>query len=358
MSGPSLYLDRYQLLKHLGKGGTGEVWLAHDLELKGDVALKFLSKSFSEKDTDMLRRETKNARLLSHRHILPVYDFHSQKDHPAAISMEYAPGGSLADLASREKRVFEVSELSDWIMQACEGFAYAHDESGIVHRDIKPGNLMLDATNSLKVADFGLSAPLAASLDDESEKVIGRRMTMHFASPQLIWNPYESHYLNDIFALGVTIFVLVAGSYPFDDPKNNRWKWDPDNLLSMSKRRQKRGWGEEPVPQSWDYAVAKCLAEDPADRPANMRELADLLGADDYYQRKSGKYSTVPIPAAEKEGKKDRRNFARSILVILVFLVTGVLAGVLWGAFQKQSNEDFDTTPTKEAQPYQIIGEE
>ncbi len=332
MQEQSIYLDRYQLLRLLGRGGMGEVWLARDLELEAEVALKFLVSSFDEKETEILRRETKQARKLSHPHILSVYDFHTQVDGVAAISMEYAPGGSLGSLVSRGVPVLEVSELSNWILQVCDALSYAHEECGLVHRDIKPHNIMLSGFESVKLADFGLSAQLAMSLDSESERVIGNRLTLHYASPQVIWNPYESHYLNDVYALGVTIFKLLTSTYPFKDPKADFWSWDPHNLLSMSERRKEKGLGCEPIPRRWDYAVAKCLAEDPSDRPASIREFKELLVGDS--AEKAAEIS-LPLPSPQKgKAAKSGRLFSRLVVFVIAAAVTGLLVGILWGLFE------------------------
>lgn len=336
------YLERYDLRRRLGRGGMGEVWLAFDLDLETEVALKFLNNRFTGEEAEILKRETRQGRILTHRHILPVYDFHQGSGERSAISMEYAPGGSLGDLVSKERPVLEVREIATWILQACDALAYAHG-AGIVHRDVKPGNFLLGAGNDLKLADFGLSAKLAWHLDFESRETIGNWGTLHYASPQLIWNPYESHYLNDIYAMGVTIFVLLTGSYPFQNPKQNRWKWDPVSPISMAKWRDHMNQGNEPIPVSWDYAVARCLAEDPTDRPASAKELAEMLELEwgQAHQFNTGLINPEPLQlkkVAETspwDGNKIHQEAAKvpMVFVILFAAAVGLIAGILWGAF-------------------------
>ena len=334
MSDATPYLGRYELRQQVGRGGMSDVWLAYDLELKQEVALKFLKESFGEDETEILRRETKQARRLSHRHILPVYDFHYQPDQPAAISMEYAPNGSLGDKIGGGKRVLEVDEIYEWILQSCEGLSFAHEESGIIHRDIKPHNLMLDSGDAVKIADFGLSARVSIQLDAETEKVIGNLLTMHYASPQLIWNPGDSRSLNDIYALGVTIFVLLTGSYPFKNPKKDTWSWDPANLLTMTARRKEKGRGSAPIPESWDFAVARCLALDPADRPGSMRELSELLSTTDPLKKNQGLDSSIPREESiDIPPRNEKRLIPRAVTITLTSALVGLLVGILWGAY-------------------------
>lgn len=351
MSDTTTYLGRYELCQQVGRGGMGEVWLAFDLELKQEVALKFLKETYGKDETEFLKREIKQARMLHHRHILPVYDFHSQADQAAAISMEYAPNGSLGDKVSNGKRVLEAEEIYDWLLQTCKGLSYAHEECGIIHRDIKPSNLMLDSVDKIKIADFGLSARVSNQLDSEAEKVIGSLMTMHYASPQLIFNPGESHHLNDIYALGVTIFVLLTGSYPFKDPMKDSWKWDPDNLLSMTARRERKKRGTAPIPESWDIAVARCLAEDPAHRPASARELSEMLSDADALKPHQETAILLPSnypPDPSLEASNEKRLIPRGVMIILISALVGLLVGILWGGYTILSKRESRVQPAEQ----------
>lgn len=343
----SLYLDRYKITERLGVGGIGEVWLAHDQELDEKVALKFLRPSFSKEQTEFLKRETKQARQLNHPNILRVFDFHIQPDSPAAISMEYVSGGNLAQLMSSKRPVLEADDIKDWLQQVCDALSYAHEKCGIVHRDIKPTNLMLDRDGQLKLADFGLASQIAPNLDPESEKVIGSRLTLHYASPQLIWNPSESHHLNDVFAFGVTVFWLMTASYPFKDPEEDSWTWDPDNLLSMSRRRKEKGVGQKPVPEEWDYAIARCIAENPEDRPANFRKISKLLkiGTKPYSAVGTPPPPALKLSSADSappvEEKEEKTETAKTpYLILLIAGLLGIVIGVAWGVYRLKKNSE------------------
>src|SRR5437762_10702246 len=137
--------NRYRLIKTLGRGGMGVVWLARDEELERDVALKFLPElvAFDEQAIKDLKRETKKSQELRHQHIVQVYDFVTDK-HNACISMEYLDGPTLSALKARkEQGLLEVDEIKPWMEQLCEALAYAHRRARVVHRDLKPANLMI-----------------------------------------------------------------------------------------------------------------------------------------------------------------------------------------------------------------------
>lgn len=274
----AVYANRYRLIRPLGRGGLGEVWLAFDNELRLDVALKFIKESLGPGHVELLRHEVRQARALSHRYILRVHDFVFPEGEPAAISMEFAAGGTVANFLTKERSYLDFELIEEWIFETCEALAYLHHDCQMVHRDIKPANLMLDASGRIKLADFNLSVTPALAISDASREAMGTRVTLHFASPQVIADPADSDPRNDLYALGVTIFVLLSGTYPFPDPLTGRWQWDPENLLSINQRRGLKGCEGGPVPQAWDHAVARCLAEDPDDRPRSAVELLELLG--------------------------------------------------------------------------------
>ncbi len=343
MSNTEIYAGRYELTKCLGRGGMGEVWLAYDLELHSELALKFLKETFSDEHTEILRRETRQARMLAHRHILRIFDFIRPEGERAAISMEFAPGGTIAERLTRDKPFLEVPEIEEWILQTCEAISYLHEDCGIVHRDLKSSNLMLDSMERVKVSDFGLSAGMASvRLDQSTQETIGTLLTLHFASPQIILNPHEIHPLNDIYALGVTIYHLLTGTFPFFDPRKDHWQWDPDNLLSMSERREIKKRNGGPVPLHWDIAIARCLAEDPADRPASARELASLLKGETRASSDSEgsaapdlHYSPISLDSINENSDREIPIGGKVLRVVVVSVIVGLMGGILWGLLER-----------------------
>ncbi len=149
---------RYTLVKILGRGGMGIVWLARDEELEREVALKFLADLIIHDAAVLsdLKRETRRSLELTHKNIVRIYDFvHDERS--GCISMEYIDGKPLSNLrAEKEEKVFEPNELSGWISQLCDALDYAHNYARIIHRDLKPANLMVNQRGDLKVSDFGI----------------------------------------------------------------------------------------------------------------------------------------------------------------------------------------------------------
>jgi len=157
---------RYALVKVLGRGGMGIVWLAHDEELERDVALKFLPDLMIHDRSafDQLRRETKRCLELTHPHIVRIHDFvHDERS--GGISMEYIDGETLSNLrAEKEQKVFEPDEIATWISQLCDALDYAHTRAKVIHCDLKPANLMVNQRSDVKVTDFGIARNLSDSV--------------------------------------------------------------------------------------------------------------------------------------------------------------------------------------------------
>ena len=177
-TGGQVVFGRYKLVKVLGRGGMGIVWLARDEELERDVALKFLPDLIIHDAAVLsdLKRETKRCLELTHKNIVRIYDFvHDERS--GCISMEYVDGGTLSSLrCDKERKVFEVAELTDWMGQLCDALDYAHNYAHVIHRDLKPANVMVNQRGELKVSDFGI----ARSLEDSMSVITkGRRQKRH-----------------------------------------------------------------------------------------------------------------------------------------------------------------------------------
>jgi len=157
-AGGQKVFSRYTLIKTLGRGGMGVVWLARDEELERNVALKFLPELIVHDRAVLgdMKRETRRSLDLTHKNIVRIYDFvHS--DQSGCISMEYIDGDTLSNLrADKPHKVFEPHELAEWTSQLCDALDYAHNHARIIHRDLKPANLMVNQRGDLKISDFGI----------------------------------------------------------------------------------------------------------------------------------------------------------------------------------------------------------
>jgi len=153
---------RYTLIKILGRGGMGVVWLARDEKLEREVALKFLPELIIHDRALLndLKRETRRSLELTHKNIVRIYDF-VDNQRSACISMEYVDGETLLNLrAEKEQKVFEPNEITAWTAQLCDALDYAHNHAKIIHRDLKPASLMVNKKGDLKVSDFEIARSL------------------------------------------------------------------------------------------------------------------------------------------------------------------------------------------------------
>ncbi len=284
---------RYTLVKVLGRGGMGIVWLARDEELERNVALKFLPDLMIQDRAglDQLKRETKRCLELTHPHIVRIHDF-VHDGRSACISMEYIDGETLSNLrAEKEQKVFEPDEIATWTSQLCDALDYAHNHAKAIHRDLKPGNLMVNQEGDLKVSDFGIARSLGDSVSRLTMEQ-GRSGTLVYMSPQQLGGERGTH-LDDIYSLGASIYELLTSKPPFYSGNIDR-QIHERVAPSMTERRKELDIEPALVPQVWEDAVAACLAKDPSRRPQSAAEVAQrlqLAAAQTRTRRATGKIS-------------------------------------------------------------------
>jgi serine/threonine protein kinase/Tfp pilus assembly protein PilF len=267
---------RYTLVKILGRGGMGIVWLARDEELERDVALKFIPDLMIQDRAvfDQLKRETKRCLELTHPHIVRIHDFvHDERS--GCISMEYIDGETLSNLrAEKEQKVFEPDEIATWTSQLCDALDYAHNHAKVIHRDLKPANLMVNQRGDLKVSDFGIARSLGDSVSRLTMEQ-GPSGTLVYMSPQQLDGERSTH-LDDIYSLGASIYELLTSKPPFYSGNIDRQICERV-APSMTERRKELDIEPALVPQLWEDAVAACLAKDPSRRPQSAAEVAQRL---------------------------------------------------------------------------------
>src|ERR1700737_704199 len=203
---------RYTLLRTLGRGGMGVVWLAHDEVLDRDVALKFLPEIIIHDRAVLedLKRETKRSLELTHKNIIRIHDF-VHDVISGCISMEYVEGDTLSNLrADKPAKIFEPDEIKPWLSQLCDALDYAHNHARIIHRDLKPSNLMISRRGHLKVADFGIARSLSDSVTMPTH-ARARGGPLVYMSPQQLDGKRGTH-LDDIYSLGATIYELLTSN--------------------------------------------------------------------------------------------------------------------------------------------------
>jgi len=268
---------RYALVRILGRGGMGVVWLARDEELERDVALKFLPDLVVHDLAvlDELKRETRRSLQLTHHHIVRIHDF-VQDAESACISMEYVDGPTLSALrVEQPSRVFEPAVLLPWIEQICGALEYAHGHAKIVHRDIKPANLMLNGKGELKVADFGIARSLSDSVTMLT-MARGTSGTLAYMSPQQLDGERASN-LDDIYSLGTTLYELLTSKPPFYSGGIERLIREKTPPPIAERRRDLEINSNQEIPEQWEQTIAACLAKDPTLRPQSASEVANRL---------------------------------------------------------------------------------
>jgi eukaryotic-like serine/threonine-protein kinase len=262
----TLFDGRYQVVRKLGAGGMANVYLAEDQELGRRVAIKILNDRHANDDqfVERFRREAKNAAALSHPNIVSIYD-RGEAEGTYYIAMEFLDGRTLKELVvSRGPAPVTVSvEYARQILQALR-FAHRH---GIVHRDIKPHNVLVDAEGRVKVTDFGI-ARAGTSQMTEAGSIVG---TAQYLSPEQARGT-DVDQRSDVYSLGIVLYELLTGTVPFngDTPVEIAMKHLSAVPDPPSTRRPD-------VPRDLDLIVMRALAKDPADRYQSAEEMdADL----------------------------------------------------------------------------------
>ena len=271
-------ISHFRIERPLGAGGMGEVYLAEDTNLHRKVALKVLSKQLAvdPKGRDMLFKEARTASRLSHPAIATVYEV-DVADGTPFIAMELVPGKSLRDLL--DERALAPETIADIARQVADGLAEAH-RAGVLHRDIKPGNVMVDERRRAKILDFGLAVltrPERKPGEDEDD-FVSRTATQHtsggtvpYMAPEQLRGEAATAG-SDIFAFGVLLYESLAGRLPFHgqtaiDTLHAILHDDPEPIRSIVPE----------VSPEWERLIENCLAKAPQHRPGSMTEVLSIL---------------------------------------------------------------------------------
>jgi serine/threonine protein kinase len=254
--------DRYRLLEQLASGGMGEVWRAADELLARLVAVKVLRREFASDEAARSRfqAEARFAAALHHSGIAQVYDY-GQQDEVIYLVMELVHGEPLSKIISRTGGLDSEATL-DLVAQSARALQVAHT-AGIIHRDVKPGNLMVTADGTIKVTDFGIARAAAVSTLTQTGMVMG---TAHYVSPeQASGQPITP--ATDLYSLGVVAFECLTGQPPFDA--------DTPVGIALQHVRELPPELPEDVPAPVHDLVRRLLAKNPQDRPGSAQEVAD-----------------------------------------------------------------------------------
>ena len=308
--------ERYRNPELIARGGMGEVYRAEDAHLERVVAVKLLSSRFADNDAIRARftREGLAVARLSHApNTVTIFDVGEHGGRPYIV-MEYLPGGSLADRLEREGAQ-PVGRSLDWLGQAAAAIDAAH-ANGIVHRDVKPANLLLDADERVKVADFGVASAVDLGSFTEVGTVVG---TAGYLAPEQARGE-RAGPASDLYALAVVAFELLTGKRPFERESSTA-----EAIAHVSAPIPPASASNPSLPPELDDVLARGLAKEPQHRFGSAAELVGALR--DALDQAAGTTQVAAIPAVTPT--RERRRLPLLLALLAGALLAGVLAAAL-----------------------------
>jgi serine/threonine-protein kinase len=259
--------DRYQIIKTIGEGGMANVYLAYDTILERHVAVKVLRGDLAtdEKFVRRFQREALSASSLSHPNIVEVYDV-GEDNGIYYIVMEYIEGKHLKQLLKKRGKL-TLNEVIDIMLQITDGMACAHD-SYIIHRDIKPQNIMILENGMVKITDFGIAMALNSTQLTQTNSVMG---SVHYLPPEQA-SGKGSTIQSDVYSMGILMYELLSGTLPYkgDNAVEIALKHLKEPLPSIRKELPD-------IPQAVENIILKSVAKNPKNRYADARAMHDDL---------------------------------------------------------------------------------
>lgn len=281
--------ERYEILKSIGEGGMANVYLAHDAILDRDVAIKVLRGDLenNEKFIRRFQREAKSVSDLSHPNIVEVYDV-GEEEGQHYIVMEYIDGKTLKQLVQK-RGALTVSEVIDIMAQITDGLSQAHD-AYIIHRDIKPQNIMILDNGMIKITDFGIAMSMNATQLTQTNSVMG---SVHYLPPEQASGKVATTK-SDIYSAGILMYELLTGNVPFkgDNAVEIALKQMKERVPSIRKQNPL-------IPQSVENVVLRATAKNPKNRYDTIQEMhEDIIHALDEDKQNEARFH-YPYPESE-----------------------------------------------------------
>ena len=262
--------DRYEIGKRIGRGGMAEIFQARDILLDRPVAMKVLFPEFATDPAfvERFRREAQAAANLNHPNIVAVYDW-GKVNNTYYIAMEYVNGRTLADIL-KQSGTLTPMQVCDVISEVASALISAHQNS-VIHRDIKPGNILVSTTGQVKVADFGIARALGAGVEQGLTQTGAVMGTATYFSPEQAQG-VSTDQRSDIYSLGVVMYEMLSGVAPFtgENAVAIAYKQVHEHAMPLDQRLAS-------VPTEVAAIVAKCMEKSPDDRYSSAEEVRDEL---------------------------------------------------------------------------------
>ncbi|NOR15113.1 MAG: protein kinase, partial [Candidatus Aminicenantes bacterium] len=315
----TVFADRYEIIEELGRGGMGKVYRVEDQKIKQEIALKLIKPEIAsdKKTLERFHNELKTARMISQRNVCRMFDL-GESSGTHFITMEYVRGEDLKSMI-RMSGQLSIGTATKIAMQICEGLSEAH-RLGVVHRDLKPNNIMIDKEGNARIMDFGIARSLSAKGITGAGVMIG---TPEYMSPEQVEGKDVDQH-SDIYSLGIILYEMLTGRVPFEG----------DTPFSIGVK-QKSETPEPPqkynprIPDDLNRLILKCLEKEKEDRPQSAGEVRSEIS------RIEEGIPTTARPVSDKKtltSKQITVTFTTKKILIpaLVFVAIVVVGLLLW----------------------------
>ncbi|NOR15099.1 MAG: protein kinase, partial [Candidatus Aminicenantes bacterium] len=316
LSTGSIFAGRYQIVEELGRGGMGRIYKAVDNEVGEKIALKLIKPEISaDKDTiERFRNELKFARKVRHKNVCQMFDLNRERD-TYFITMEYVAGEDLKNMIRMTKRL-GVSTALDIAFQICEGLAEAHKQD-VIHRDLKPNNIMLDREGNVRIMDFGIARSLKGKGRTGVGVIFG---TPEYMSPEQV-EAKEVDQRSDIYSLGVILYEMVTGRLPFEADTPFAVGVKHKSEIPQAPRELNSN-----IPDDLNLLILKCLEKEKDSRYQSAGELSSEL-----------KRITQGLPLSEKQALPKKpltsREFTVSLSPKKIWVPALIFIGIMIAGF-------------------------
>lgn len=294
------WFEDYMLEEPGGEGGMACVYRALDLALDREVAIKILNPEVADRNdaSDLYLHEARTAATINHLAVIPIYTCGEFNGQPYIV-MQFMSGGSLDDKLDSSDGKVPIDEAVKWLKDVAEGLDNAR-RHGIIHHDVKPGNIMLDADGNAKIGDFGIAQALNDARGDKIYNMTRTWLSPHFVSPEKVAEGKED-FRGDIYSLGASFYNVLTGTPPFDSEEiqeliNLRLKGNPKPPKEL----------RPDIPSKISALIMSMLEREPDDRP-NYREIIDTISD---YQKDARNIAKLKAPGGDKKNGNVKTNLS------------------------------------------------